>query len=124
MSPINHPWLDGVHGRVGPVVDYLAAALYRAHLQEADVQPLEAAHNLAYAHAVLAQELDTGVAQVVVGQAGDEIHRHAEVSQRHDYVGFAPAVDVKGACLSEAQKPLDDRRTIISPKATNFLAIV
>ena len=91
--PIDHARLDGGKTRTGPVVDDFAGTLGRAGFEEVDADPLAAAHDVIGAHAIAAQCGQAGIAQVVLGQAGDELDRFAVVGQRDGHIGFAAAVD-------------------------------
>ncbi len=92
--------------RISPVVDHVAAALHGAVFQVVDPQALPAAQHVVDDHAVLAQELQAGGADGVIGQAGDKFRRQPEIGQRNRDVRFAAAVDhVEAARLLEAQLP-------------------
>ncbi len=88
----------------GPVVDHLAAAADGTMFQEIDAQALAAPEDVLRAHAILAQEIAAGLAEVVVGQAGDVLGVETEIGQRDRHVALAAAVDhVEAIGLRKAQ---------------------
>jgi hypothetical protein len=80
-----------------------------------------AAQDLVHTHTLLTHKAQAGVADVPLGETGDEIHRHAEIGQRNGHFASPPPYTRSNdrAC-PKRKKPGGESRIMISPNVTTL----
>ena len=91
LIPVEVRGLSQLDSAVSTVVDADRAALRSALLVVVDAHTVAAADDHAGVHTVTAQAVDSGLANSVCGELGDESSIQAVVSQRNCNVGLAAA---------------------------------
>ena len=112
------------NGGSGAVVNHLAASLAGPFFQKVDAQTGTAPYDMLGANPVLAQGIDSTLAQIVGGQLGDKGCLLTIVDQGYSYVGLAPGVAcLKDSACGKTQISGGFNRIMISPKVTILLIL-